>query len=47
MNYEVALTMITQRTGHKLDEWRQFVDMLNRLPYLSEICSGDYDVEHY
>ena len=47
LNYEVALTMITQRTGHKLDEWKQFVAILSKLPYLEEICSGDYDVENY
>ena len=37
MNYEVVLTMITQRTGHKLDEWREFVEVLKGLNYLAEI----------
>lgn len=38
MNYENAVTMIRQRTGHKLDEWNQFIDILkNELPYLAEI----------
>lgn len=38
MNYENAITMIKQRTGHKLDEWREFVEILSTLPYIDEIC---------
>lgn len=38
MNYENAVTIIKQRTGHKLDEWREFVEILSKLPYLDEIC---------
>ena len=41
MNYEVAATMIRQRTGHKLDEWRVFVEMLMNLPYMDIIINGD------
>ena len=37
MNYENAITMIKQRSGHKLDEWNDFVDILKGLPYLKEI----------
>ena len=37
MNYENVVTMIRQRTGHKLDEWREFVEILRRLPYVAEI----------
>ena len=37
MNYENVITMIKQRTGHKLDEWREFVIILSQLPYLNEI----------
>ena len=40
MNYENVITMIRQRSGHKLDEWNDFVDLLLKLPYVSEIC-GD------
>ena len=40
MNYENVITMIRQRSGHKLDEWNKFVDSLLKLPYVSEIC-GD------
>lgn len=41
MNYEVAYTIIAQRTGHKLDEWNEFVDVLKSLPYMMEIISND------
>ena len=45
MNYEVAATMIRQRTGHKLDEWRVFVEMLSGLPYMGIIINGDWGKE--
>ncbi len=37
MSYENVITMIRQRTGHKLDEWNNFVEILNGLPYVREI----------
>jgi hypothetical protein len=37
MNYENAFTIIKQRTGHKLDEWNEFVKVLKTLPYVKEI----------
>jgi hypothetical protein len=37
MNYENAVTMIKQRTGHKLDEWDEFVEILKDLPYIKQI----------
>ena len=37
MNYENAITIIKQRTGHKLDEWNEFVRILGLLPYIHEI----------
>lgn len=40
MNYENVFTMIRQRTGHKLDEWNIFVDILKTLPYVEEIADG-------
>ena len=40
MNYENVVTMIRQRTGHKLDEWREFVEILKNLPYVQEIMSA-------
>ena len=40
MNYENVVTMIRQRTDHKLDEWREFVEILKNLPYVQEIMSA-------
>ena len=37
MNYENVFTIIKQRTGHKLDEWNEFVKILKTLPYVMEI----------
>lgn len=37
MNYENVVSMIHQRTGHKLDEWNEFVEKLRSLPYMEEI----------
>ena len=37
MNYENVVTIIKQRTGHKLTEWNNFVDLLKELPYIKEI----------
>ena len=37
MNYENAITMIKQRSGHKLAEWNTFVEVLKILPYVKEI----------
>ena len=37
LNYEVAARIIHQRSGHKLDEWNDFVIILRELPYLQEI----------
>ena len=39
-NYETAVQIIRQRTGHKLDEWHTFVDTLWNLPYMREIMNG-------
>lgn len=37
MNYENVFTIIHQRTGHKLDEWNEFVKILKSLPYVEDI----------
>lgn len=37
LNYETAMTIIRQRTGHKLDEWREFCLTLLDLPYMEEL----------
>lgn len=41
MDYENVFSMIRQRTGHKLDEWREFVEILKGLPYVKEIGGLD------
>lgn len=40
MNYENVITIIKQRTGHKLTEWNEFVRILGLLPYIHEIMEG-------
>ena len=37
MNYENVVTIIRQRTGHKLSEWSQLIAVLQSLPYVKEI----------
>ena len=37
MSYENVMAMINQREHHKLDEWRDFVDVLKDLPYVREV----------
>lgn len=47
LNYETAATIIHQRSGHKLDEWHVFVDVLKKLPYMKEFMEGEAEnVEH-
>ncbi len=36
-SYETAANIIKQRSGHKLDEWNEFVEILIGLPYVAEI----------
>ena len=36
MNYENIVNIIGQRTGHKLDEWNEFVEKLRALPYMED-----------
>lgn len=44
LNYEVIRTIITQRTGHKLDEWHTMVIALRALPYINAFMVGtDYE----
>ena len=37
MNYENVFSIIKQRSGHKLDEWNELVEILKTLPYVKEI----------
>ena len=40
MNYENVLAIIHQRSGHKLDEWNEFVEVLTNLPGM-DVILGD------
>ena len=40
MNYENVFTIIHQRSGHRLDEWNEFVEVLKTLPYVQELLSA-------
>ena len=40
MNYENVLAIIYQRSGHKLDEWNDFVEVLTNLPGMSVVLGG-------
>lgn len=37
MNYENVFNIIHQRSGHKLDEWKDFCEVLKGLPYVKAI----------
>ena len=37
MNYENVINIIKQRSGHKLDEWRTFVDELKQLKLIKDL----------
>ena len=41
MTYENAVNMIEQRTGHKLDEWNEFVGQLKTLPFMDILLNQD------
>ena len=43
MNYENVVTIIRQRSHHKLDEWNNFIDILKDLPYVKEIMEETED----
>ena len=45
INYEVALNVIRQRTGHRLDEWHVFVGELMKLPYMEEFVKEEKENE--
>lgn len=40
LNYEVLANMYKSRKNHKLDEWREFCDWIEKLPY-SELITGE------
>ena len=36
LNYEVLLSQYNQRKGHKLDEWREYCEWVENLPYMKD-----------
>ena len=40
LNYEVLANIYKSRKDHKLDEWREFCDWIESLPY-SELITGE------
>ena len=43
MNYEVLANIYKSRKNHKLDEWREFCQWIEALPYSELITGKDYD----
>ena len=42
LSYETIFKIIRERTGHKLDEWRDFIEVMKReLPYVKEIIGEE------
>lgn len=46
ISYEVVMTIIHQRIGHKLDEWRKFIEVLEGLPCVIELMGGEDAHKH-
>lgn len=42
MNYENLYSIVRQRKGHKLSEWRQFIDWVHQLPYADALIFYNY-----
>lgn len=42
MNYENLYSIVRQRRGHKLSEWKQFIDWAHTLPYADELIFYNY-----
>lgn len=42
LSYETIFKIIRERTGHKLDEWRDFIEVIKReLPYVKQIMGEE------
>lgn len=41
LNYEVLTSIYHYRKDHKLDEWHDFCDMIEKLPYAKELIIGE------
>ena len=46
MNYEVLTTIYKSRKDHKLDEWREFCQWIEELPYSELITGGEIGNEN-
>lgn len=46
LNYEVLANIYRQRKNHKLDEWREFCEWIETLPY-SELITGTEEMKVY
>lgn len=42
MNYENLYSIVRQRKGHKLSEWRQFINWVHDLPYADKLIFYNY-----
>lgn len=42
MNYENLYSIVRQRKGHMLTEWKQFIDWVHTLPYANELIFYNY-----
>lgn len=45
MNYENVFTIIHQRSGHRLEEWNELIEVLKTLPYVQELLDTLDDKE--
>lgn len=41
MTYENLVNMYHARKNHKLDEWHQFIETIEKLPYFNELIKGE------
>lgn len=46
LNYEVLANIYPMRKNHKLDEWRDFCEWIETLPYSELITGEEYGVAH-
>lgn len=40
-NYETLKNIVSQRRGHKLSEWREFIEQIESLPYYKELIANE------
>ena len=47
MNYEVLCNIYKSRKSHRLDEWREFCQWIEELPYSELICGNEPNTKIY